>query len=86
MAASNAQNFGAADIFGYTLDFLQELGRGGFGTVYRGHNKDRDIIAIKKVSINDENEDDKKKAIAEAVKFHFLKENICNDHVIKSMM
>ena len=35
------------------------------------------------MAINSPNDHDKKKAIAEAVKFHFLKENVCHDHVIK---
>ena len=78
MAASNAESFGALSIFGYRVDLLREVGRGGFGTVYMGWNTENDTIALKKVAIND-----MRKAIAEAVKFHFMKENVSHDHVIK---
>ena len=83
MAASNAESSGAINIFGYTVDILQELGRGGFGTVFKGFDNTGNAVAVKKVAINSPNDHDKKKAIAEAVKFHFLKENVSHDHVIK---
>ena len=66
------------NIFGYTIDFLQELGRGSFGTVYRGSNAEGNCVAIKKIS-----KADKKAASTEAVKFHFLKEKIFHGHVMK---
>ena len=78
MAGSNAENVGVVSIFGNRVDILREVGRGGFGTVYMGWNTENDIIAVKKVAIND-----MRKAIAEAVKFHFMKDNVCHDHVIK---
>ena len=83
MAASQAESSGAISIFGYHVDILQELGRGGFGTVFKGFDSTADAVAVKKVAINSPNDHDKKKAIAEAVKFHFLKENVSHDHVIK---
>ena len=80
--ASNAECPGAINIFGYTVDILQELGRGAFGTVYKGYDKGKNAIAVKKVAIGNERED-RKKASSEAVKFHVLKNNVRNDHVIK---
>ena len=82
MAASNTESSGAVKIFGYTVDILQELGRGGFGTVFKGYDEARDAIAVKKVAIGDENEQ-RQKASSEAVKFHFLKNNVHHHHVIK---
>ena len=78
-----ATNDGHISIFSYTVDILQELGRGGFGTVYRGRDATNAPVAVKKVAIFDQNEKDRKKAIEEAVKFHFLKDNIRHDHIIK---
>ena len=83
MAASQAESSIAINIFGYTVDILQELGRGGFGTVYKGFDASKSPVAVKKVAINSPDDHDKKEAIAEAVKFHFLKENVSHDHVIK---
>ena len=80
--ASNAESSGVIKIFGYTVDILQELGRGAFGTVFKGYDEGQDAIAVKKVAIGNERED-RKKASSEAMKFHFLKNNVHNDHVIK---
>ena len=38
-----------AFVFGYSIDFMNELGRGAFGTVYKGYDPNGDIAAIKKV-------------------------------------
>ena len=73
----------AVNVFGYQVDILQELCRGGFGTVYKGHDESGNVVAVKKVAIGKANQYKKKKAIAETVKFHFLKENIIHNHVIK---
>ena len=81
--AAGTESVGSINLFGYTVDILHELGRGGFGTVYRGYDKAEDVIAVKKVAIGSESEE-RKKAIAEAMKYHhFLKNDVCNDHVIK---
>ena len=66
------------DVFGNKVDLLQELGRGGFGTVYKGTNRFGDTIAVKKIS-----KKDRTKASAEAVKFHFLKRTISHRQIIK---
>ena len=73
----------AVNVFGYTVNILQELGRGSFGTVYKGYDVAENPTAVKKVTINGKNERQRKNATTEAVKFHFLKENVCHDHVIK---
>ena len=76
MAASTPKALG--NVFGYSVDFLNELGRGSFGTVYKGCAEDGAIVAIKKVS-----KVDKKKASTEAVKFHFMKENVSNKYIVE---
>ena len=80
--ALNTESSGAVNISGYTVDILQQLGHGGFGTVFKGYNEAKDAIAVKRVVIGNQSED-RKNAIAEAVAFHFLKDNVHNDHVIK---
>ena len=75
---SNRENLGMVSVLGYSIDFLRELGRGGFGTVYRGYDDDGNTVAIKKVS-----KSDRHNASAEAVKLHFLTENIRHENIIK---
>ena len=68
---------GIVDIFGYKIDLMNEVGRGAFGSVFKGY-KDNTTLAVKKVS-----KKDKQKASAEAVKFHYLKETIVHSQIIK---
>ena len=65
------------DIFGYKVDLLAELGRGGFGTVYKGTNRFGKTIAVKKIS-----KKERTKASAEAVKFHYLKRIISHRQIV----
>ena len=71
------------EVFGYTLNFLDELGRGAFGTVYKGQDENESTVATKKV--NTESKDDKRKASTEAMRFHYLKGKLLqqNDHIMK---
>ena len=83
MAARSEENAGVINISGYTVNMLQELGRESFGTVFKGHDEAKDVIAAKKVTIRGRNEQEKRIAITEVVKVHFMKENIRHDHVMK---
>ena len=61
------------ETFGYTVDLMDELGRGGFGTVYKGFNRQSaKTVAMEKVS-----KMEKRKAITEAVRCYYLKEENC---------
>ena len=62
------------EVFGYTLNFLDELGRGAFGTVYKGSDASESTVDIKKVST--ESKEDKRKASTEAMRFHYLKDKL----------
>ena len=71
-------------VFGYTLNFLEELGREAFGTVVKGHkDDDGSVVAIKKVSTV--TKEDNRKASTEASRFHYLKDEILqqNEHIVK---
>ena len=78
MAASNAESLGVVKVLGFSINFLKELGRGAFGTVYKGYSEEGKSIAIKKVS-----KSDRQKASTEAVKFHLLKDKIPHENIIK---
>ena len=62
--------------FYFKVKIEQELGRGAFGTVFKGRDKDDNTIAVEKVSTT--TNEDHKKAAMEAVRYHNMKENI--DH------
>ena len=64
MATSQSFNI-EFQVGGFRLNFMEELGRGGFGTVYKGYSEDGGEAAIKKVS-----KQDRRKAATESVRFH----------------
>ena len=79
-----ARRRGIAVIFyGYKVDLLHELGRGGFGTVYQGWDRNNGNVAIKKIKRG-------RAQLAEAVKLWSLKSkvgehpNIITIHHIKA--
>ena len=69
---------GEIKVYDYTVKMLEQLGRGAFGTVYQGFNKDQNVVAIKQVS-----KTDRRKASAEAVKFNYLKWKISSEHIVE---
>ena len=43
---------GVVELGSYTIDLMQELGRGTFGTVYKGHHtKTKAVVAVKKMQV-----------------------------------
>ena len=60
--------------FYFKVKIEQELGRGAFGTVFKGRDKDDNTIAVEKVSTT--TNEDHKKAATKAVRYHNMKENI----------
>ena len=63
---------------GYRVDYSDEIGRGGFGTVYKGYNQLEETIAMKKISRRG-----RKKASKESVLFHTLKILPRHDNIIE---
>ena len=44
---------GVVTLGSYTIDLMQEMGRGTFGTVYKGHHtKTKAIVAVKKMQVS----------------------------------
>ena len=82
MAHSKHDN-GKADILGYTVNLLRELGRGSFGTVYKGRNQNGRVVGMKKLRTG--GKDANKSAASEAVKLQQLMMDPRlqeNDHIV----
>ena len=60
------------------MDYSDEIGRGGFGTVYKGYNQLEETIALKKISNRG-----RTKASKESVLFHTLKILPRHDNIIE---
>ena len=69
---------GKIQIYDYTVNLLQQVGRGAMGTVFMGCDKDGNTVAVKQVSKND-----RRKASAEAVRFHFLKQKVSYEYIVE---
>ena len=80
MATHEHHNNGTAEILGYTVDLLYELGRGSFGIVYKGSNQNGNEVALKKL-----NRKDKKSAAIEAARFYYMMDQQLqqNDHIVQ---
>ena len=82
MAHSKHDN-GKADILGYTVDLLRELGRGSFGTVFKGRNQHGREVALKKLRTG--GKDANSRAAQEAVTLQKLLKDPRlqeNDHIV----
>ena len=52
MALPAKPSGGVVELGSYTIDLMQELGRGTFGTVYKGHHtKTKAVVAVKKMQV-----------------------------------
>ena len=61
-------------VFDYRVNLLREIGRGAFGTVFKGYDRDENPVAVKKVAAL--TAEDRHRASAEAMKFHYLREKL----------
>ena len=80
--ATHKHHNGTAQILGYTVNLLRELGRGAFGTVYKGTNQKGNKVALKKLKTGDREAN--LFAAKEAVTFQKLKDPRLqeNDHIV----
>ena len=70
------------NVYGYVADLKKEIRSGSFGTVYKGRDTHRNntIVAMKKLH----KLGNRRAAIStEAVRWHYLKEKIIHDHIVK---
>ena len=79
--ASNDDDDGMIDIVGYKVDFMDELGRGTFGTVFKGYTQKGSPVAVKRIRTS--SEDDSRTA-TNVTKFQELKDKDLhvNDHIL----
>ena len=74
---------GTTEVFGYKIDFMNELGRGSFGTVYKGYGENNSVVALKKICTGTKK--NRENARREALKFQYMKDHLLqtNDHVTR---
>ena len=72
-----------AQVLGYKVDLISELGWGRFGTVYRGHDPEVRVVAMKKISMA--NRELRRSTSRETMQFYYLKDKQLqqNDHLVK---
>ena len=80
---ASAMNGTMTEVFGYKIDVFNELGRGAFGTVYKGYGQNDSLVAVKRICTG--TEEDRQKASKEALKFYYLKDKDlqANDHIMR---
>ena len=80
---ASSMNGTMTEIFGYKIDVFSELGRGAFGTVYKGYGQNDSLVAVKRICTG--TEEDRQKASKEALKLYYLKDKDlqANDHLMK---
>ena len=67
-------------IFDFIVDLEKEIGDGAFGTVYKGYDKEKKVVEMKKLK---KLTNGRPAACTEAVRCHYLKENkVIHDHIV----
>ena len=74
---------GTTEVFGYKIDLMNELGRGSFGTVYKGYGENNFVVALKKICTGTKK--NRENASREAFKFQYMKDHLLqtNDHITR---
>ena len=65
-------------VFGYSVDVMDEIGRGSFGIVYKVYSSQNRPVAIKKVS-----KQERKKASSKPMSFHYFKMSVEHENIVK---